>query len=264
MSEIFNAITRAGTALEGLEGMREPQPVVELPREDPDDDVPLPRFAESTVDAGRMRDRAMRAVVRKDSLASEQMRVLRTKVQTLEESIPMRCIGIVSPSRKEGKTTVAFGLATALAQMDSQRVLLLEASLRKPRLSSVLRIPSDTGLSDWLSGRTEEVSVRRVEPFGFWLREAGAPCETPADLLGHERMERLLARCRAEFDYVVVDGAALTPVADSVVLQDVLDGFFLVVRSRFSREDVVRRALSNLKRGSIKGVVFHAHRVIFR
>jgi Mrp family chromosome partitioning ATPase len=77
-------------------------------------------------------------------------------------------------------------------------------------------------------------------------------------------MERLLTRSRADFDYVIVDCNALTPVADSVVMQDDLDGFLLVVRSRYSREDVLRRALTNLKRGSVKGVVFHAHRVIFR
>ncbi len=261
MSEIFNAITRAGTTLEGLEGLREPVPVAEVLSSD---DEPSPRFAESVVESGRLRDRAMRAVVQRDSLASEQMRVLRTKVHTLEESIPLRCIGVVSASRKEGKTTVAFGLATALAQKDSYRVLLLEASLRNPRLSTLLRVPSEAGLSDWLLGKTEEIPVRRVEPFGFWLLEGGSPCDTPGDLLSHERMERLLARCRAEFDYVVVDCAALTPVADSVVMQDELDGFLLVVRSRYSREDVVRRALSNLKKGSVKGVVFHAHRVIFR
>ncbi len=257
MSEIFNAITRAGAALEGY---REPEPVPMFK----EDEAPTPRFIETTVEAGRVRDRAMRAVVRKDSLASEQMRVVRTKVHNLEESITLRCIGVVSASRKEGKTTVAFGLATALAQEDSHRVLLLEASLRNPRLASLLRVPSEPGLSEWLRGSTEEVAVRRVEPFGFWLLEAGTPCETPGDLLSHERMERLLARSRAEFDYVVVDCAALTPVADSVVLQDELDGFLLVVRSRVSREDVVRRALTNLKRGSVKGVVFHAHRVIFR
>lgn len=258
MSEIFDAITRAGTTLENLEEADRALPAAI------ESATSLPRFAESTVTSSRVRDRAMRAVVRKESVASEQMRVVRAKVHTLEASFPFRCFGIVSPSRREGKTTVSFGLATALAQEDSQRVLLVEANLRSPRLASRLKLPAGPGLSEWLRGSEEEIVVRQVQPFGFWLLEGGERCDNPGDLLSHERMERLLERCRTEFDYVILDCTALTPVADAVVLQESLDGFLLVVRSRFTREDVVQRALTHLKKGSVKGVIFHAHRVIFR
>jgi Mrp family chromosome partitioning ATPase len=55
----------------------------------------------------------------------------------------------------------------------------------------------------------------------------------------------------------VLDCPPLETVADSVVLQDLLDGLLLVVRARHASQHAIRQALSHLKPGAIRGVVFN-------
>jgi len=85
----------------------------------------------------------------------------------------------------------------------------------------------------------------------------GRESSSHPDLLGSTRMGELVDACRLAFGFVVVDCPPLGPVADAVAIQDLLDGFLLVVRARHTaREDVVR-AVSRLKQGRIHGVVFN-------
>jgi len=190
--------------------------------------------------------------------AFEPFRVLRTKVRTLDAERPLRCLGLVSATAQEGTSAVAVGLAGALAQEREHRVLLLEARLRTPALEQALGLTREPGLSEWLGGSASRaVPLRRVEPWGFHLLAGGAPASQPAELLASESMGRLLAAARARFDFVLLDCPPLEPVADSVVLQDVLDGLLLVVRARHASRHAIRQALSQLKPGAVRGVVLN-------
>jgi curved DNA-binding protein CbpA len=190
--------------------------------------------------------------------AFEPFRVLRTKVRTLGAERPFRCFGLVSATAQEGTSAVAVGLAGALAQERDLRVLLLEARLRAPALERALGLVPAPGLSEWLAGSgSGPVALRRVEPWGFHLLAGGAPTPQPAELLASESMGRLLAAARGRFDFVLLDCPPVETVADSVVLQDLLDGLLLVVRARHASRDAIRQALSHLKPGTIRGVVFN-------
>lgn len=190
--------------------------------------------------------------------AFEPFRVLRTKVRTLGGERPFRCFGLVSATAQEGTSAVAVGLAGALAQERDLRVLLLEARLRAPALERVLGLAPAPGLSEWLAGSgSGPLPLRRVEPWGFQLLAGGAPTFQPAELLASESMGRLLAAARSRFDFVLLDCPPLETVADSVVLQDLLDGLLLVVRARHASRDAIRQSLSHLKPGAIRGVVFN-------
>jgi Mrp family chromosome partitioning ATPase len=79
------------------------------------------------------------------------------------------------------------------------------------------------------------------------------------ELLGSERMGALVDACRLAFGFVVVDCPPLSPVADAVAMQDLLDGFLLVVRGRYTPREAVARAMSRLKQNRIHGVVFNSH-----
>ena len=71
-------------------------------------------------------------------------------------------------------------------------------------------------------------------------------------------MGALLGACQLSFGFLVVDCPPLSPVADAVALQDLLDGFLLVVRARTAPRDVITRAVGRLKEGRIHGVVFNS------
>ena len=77
------------------------------------------------------------------------------------------------------------------------------------------------------------------------------------ELLGSERMASLVGACQLSYGYVVVDCPPLDPVADAVALQDILDGFLLVIRARRSPRAAIERAVSRLKENRIRGIVFN-------
>jgi capsular exopolysaccharide synthesis family protein len=259
MSEIFKALNKTGS----LQGDLKP-PKSEAAIEPIEPTVPLPLLDESTVELGRVRDRAFKSVIRSDHGVAEQLRVLRTKVKVLRETPSCNCVGVVSAAPGDGKSTIALGLATSLAQERDLRVLLIEADLRHPVMTERLGLLPSPGLSDWLSGNLETVPLLRVDPLGFVLLPGGSPADKPTELLESEPMRRLLDICGQSFDFTVVDCTPITPVADTVVLQDLLDGFLLVVRSRKTQEETLLGALSHVKEGVIKGVIFNDHRVILQ
>jgi succinoglycan biosynthesis transport protein ExoP len=202
------------------------------------------------------------SVTMADSESAEEFRILGAKIKALDEERPFRCVGIVSASPGEGKSTVALGLATALAREEDCRVLLVDGDLRKPALEGYLRLPRTTGLYEWLLGSEPAVSLRRVEPQGFYLVAPGLTPQVRPELLGSTRMAAFLGHARESFDYVLVDCSPLVPVADSVIIQDLLDGFLFVVRARRSHKETIVKALSHLRPDRVRGVVFNDHREV--
>jgi len=204
-----------------------------------------------------------RAVLGSHHGVAAEYRVLATKVAELGTN-RFTTIGVVSAVPGEGKTTVALGLAAALARTNAHRVLLLEADLRQPSLEQYLGLPRVSGVSDWLSGTSSNVPVRTISPPGFSVITAGRQPLKRSELIGSDRMATLLGACQLSFGFLVVDCPPLSPVADAVALQDLLDGFLLVVRARTAPRDVITRAVARLKDGRIQGVVFNSPSEILR
>ena len=94
----------------------------------------------------------------------------------------VRSVAVCSPSPKDGRTSVAIGLATALAETDSM-VLLIEADLRRPNVSMEMHVESTFGLADLLLGERradEALQALREADFPRELRRAEALLETRA------------------------------------------------------------------------------------
>jgi Mrp family chromosome partitioning ATPase len=221
-----------------------------------------PSFEESDVEVVA-RSPQIEAILDGGSLMCEQLRLLRARLQSLRSERPLHCIGMVSATRGEGKSTISIGLARTLALEADRRVLLLESDLRRPALDSYLGLGPCPGLVQYLDGEDDVVSVRRVLPGNFYLLSAGGDAAAARpEVLGTRRMAALIAGARRVFDHIVVDCPPLLPVADSVTLQDHVDGFVFVVRSRHAPRDAVLRAMSLLKPERLKGLVFNAHEAI--
>lgn len=187
---------------------------------------------------------------------AEEFRFLASKVAGLA-SERFTTIGVVSTGPSEGKTTVAIGLAAALSRISDQRALLLEADLRQPSVERYLGLPRLGGVSDFLAGRSPNVPVRTIAPPGFAVLAAGRERLARPELLGSDRMAALIGAAQLSYGYVVVDCPPLDPVADAVSLQDLIDGFLLVIRARRSPKEAIERAISRLKENRIRGIVFN-------
>jgi capsular exopolysaccharide synthesis family protein len=194
------------------------------------------------------------------SVVGEEFRLLRSRVQTACQERKIGCLGVVSALPGEGKSTIALGLAIALAREAGRRILLVETDLRRPTISRNLGVPPFPGLGEWLNGDIDHVPVRRVEPGGFFLLGAGEVALDQPEALGSARMEALLRAAREPFDLVVLDATPILPVADVVLMQDLVDGFLLVVRSRMTPRDAVHDALGRIRSDKVIGVVLNDHR----
>jgi polysaccharide biosynthesis transport protein len=204
----------------------------------------------------------LQAVQTSGSALGEELRLVRAKVRSLGQDRPIQCIGMISAGPGEGKSTLSLGLAASLAQEPNRRILLLEVDLRRPTLEGYLGLPRIAGLSEWLTGDNSSLGVRRVGPRGLFLLSAGRlPLEQP-ELLGSERMESVLTAARQAFDFIVLDCPPLVPVADSLLLQEMVDGFLCVVRARHTPRHVLKRALANVKPERILGLILNDHREI--
>ncbi len=202
------------------------------------------------------------------SPVGEELRRLRANFQAIRRQRPrerpLSCVAVVSALPGEGKSTISLGFAAALAREAGQRILLIEGDLRRPALSSGLGLDRRRGLSEWLQGRIERVPVWRVEPGGFFLLGAGpTPLDRPEDL-GSPRMAALLRAARDRFDFVILDATPILPVSDAVLLQDLVDGFLLVVRARVTPRAAINDALGRIRADMVVGIVLNDEREYHR
>lgn len=235
-----------------------------LPLELDDDADRSPRFEERSSIVSCPPQTVMSTVISTTLNGGEEFRILAAKVRAQGAFRSTGCLGILSAAPGEGKTTVAVGLCVAMARDAGRRILLIEADLRKPAIEKYLGLAGESGLSEWLDGSTKTVGVRRVMPQGFYLLPAGHSTSCRPELLGSERMARLIQVARRSFDTVVLDCPPLIPVADSLLLQDRMDSVLWVVRAGKNPVPEIARALGQLEPQKVLGIVLNDHQEMRR
>src|SRR5262249_59767713 len=125
--------------------------------------------------------------------------LLVTRIHAINDTRPARCLGLLSATGGEGKTTLSIGLAAVLAGEPDRRVLLIEADLRKPAVEAYLGLPPSHGLADWLNGTPGPIPLRWVTPPGFALLSAGQTNLDRPERLGAPRLAGLLEAAPQRF-----------------------------------------------------------------
>ena len=160
----------------------------------------------------------------------------------------------------EGASTVAIGLATALAKERETRVLLVEGNMRMPSLARLLPTAPAGGLVDYMSGKlTPEALISRVDALNFSVIVAGNNGRQVLDL---EQVAALLARLRPQFDFIVIDAPPVNRYADACMLAPRVDGVILVVeadRTPVTEAESAKRQLDKVD-ARILGVVLNRRR----
>ena len=92
-------------------------------------------------DSLRACDKRLVSLTAPASFAAEQYQGLRLTIERLARAREMKVIAITSPAAGDGKTVTAINLAGALARGGDERVLLIDADLRRPSIATLLRRP---------------------------------------------------------------------------------------------------------------------------
>ncbi|WP_109505953.1 polysaccharide biosynthesis tyrosine autokinase [Nocardioides speluncae] len=177
----------------------------------------------------------------------EDFRSIRSSLRFVNVDAPPRMIVVASAIAGEGKSVTACNLAITLAHADLN-VCLVEADLRRPKVTTYLGIDGSIGLADVVAGdhALDEVLV----PWGGGLVSVLPAGHTPPDpsmLLGSKAMGELLARLRARFDMVIIDAPPLLPVSDAAVLGAQTDGVILVAGYGHVKRDQLDDTINMVK-----------------
>ncbi len=175
---------------------------------------------------------------------TEQYKILRTNLLSLNKSKPPKTIVITSSIRAEGKTITSLNLAISLAHaMHRPRILLIDADLRRGRMAQYLGVDPKEGLSEVLQEKTSVEDVMfsiDLENLTF-IPSGGTPAH-PAELLGSRRMKQLLEKLTAKFDLILLDTPPLIAVTDPGILAAECDGAILVIQAGRTQRGIVHRA----------------------
>jgi capsular exopolysaccharide synthesis family protein len=159
----------------------------------------------------------------------------------------------------EGKTTVVVNLALALAEA-GRKVTVVEADLRRPRITRYLGMVGGVGLTNILAGTAgvEDVT-QHYGADGLDIIAAGPTPPNPSQLVASAAMAELLDKLRASNDFVLVDSPPILPVADSTGLAVIVDGVLLTVHYGSTRRDQLEQAAATIHRVGAKtlGVILN-------
>ena len=177
---------------------------------------------------------------------AEAFRGIRTSVIFSSAEEGSRSLIVTSSQPSEGKTVVASNLAMSLAQT-GQRVLLIDADMRKPHQHTTFNVKQEPGLSNLLVGRAKAAeTVRKTDMPGLWLMPAGPNPPNPSELLGSVRFKNLLRSLGDHFDWVVVDTPPVLAVTDAAVVAHMTNGVVFVVGSEQVMRQSAQRAVEQL------------------
>lgn len=172
------------------------------------------------------------------SARAESFRTLRTNLQFIHASENASFV-ITSSLPNEGKSTTAINLAIVLADA-GKRVALIDADLRRPKVSDYLSIEAGTGLTDLLIGRaTIDDVVSQWGTRSLYVIPAGRVPPNPSELLGSDSMNALIRQLEEDFDVVLCDAPPLLPVTDAALLSRTAGSAIVVVSSRATRYQLV-------------------------
>jgi capsular exopolysaccharide synthesis family protein len=191
-----------------------------------------------------------RLVVRDEptSLHAEDYRVLRANLKTIMLRHGCKSFLFTGPESGAGRTTVVLNLALAMASV-GDRVLVVEADLRKPRLADLLQLERQVGLTDVLTG-----SVGVMQAVQAWPQVAtasviagGSEAPVPSELLASRRLPEIFSELWRHFDIILIDAPPVSEGADAMLLAPAVDCTLLVCASRGASRSTVPATVHQLR-----------------
>lgn len=179
------------------------------------------------------------------SPVAESYRMIRSSLLLSTADHPPHTILLTSVKAQEGKTSTALNLARTMAQV-ADRVLIIDADMRKPKMHSLLGLSGEKGLSSYLSGNVDETIILASGENNIDIIPAGPIPPNPVELISSRRMKNLLQDMRQQYDYVIIDSPPILHLADGLILSTLVDGTVLVIRAGKTTYDLFTNGLKKL------------------
>ena len=226
-----------------------------------DSDAKGKKRADRTPEDSRSRDLVTH--YKPKSMGAEAFRALRTNLQFLRLEMKGKLFLITSAFVQEGKTLNVVNLALSMAQAGN-KVLLVDADLRKPLVHRVFGLSREPGITDYVLGNyhwkevTNSISDVMLGDFGIDdilktpgmdnmnFVTAGTQPPNPTEILSSSRFKDFLTEAGKAYDFIFIDAPPILPVADATEIAPLMDGVFLVYTVGKIGRGVLKRAKSTL------------------
>jgi tyrosine-protein kinase Etk/Wzc len=186
-------------------------------------------------------------------LAMEALRGLRTSLHFSRHELANNLLMIAGSSAGVGKTFVSSNLAVTVAQ-SGQRVLLIDADMRRGTLHEIMGTRWENGLSELISGQISlDDAIRQLqgtENLSFIPRGKVPP--NPSELLMNPQFAAFLREVSASYDLVIIDTPPVLAVTDAAVIGQHVGTTLLVVRFGVNPQREVAYAKQRLEQNGVK------------
>ena len=195
--------------------------------------------------------------VEMDPRSAEQYRRLAASLHQVQVERGIKKVMVASAVAGEGKTLTALNLAVTLSESYLRRVVLVDADLRCPRVHELLDSAPIHGLNEALrAAHPTPLILTTVSP-RLSILPAGQADPDPMGQLTGSRMAWVLTELSLKFDWVVVDTSPVVLLPDANLLAGMVDGAVIVIRAGQTSYDLVDRAIQELGRKRILGLVLN-------
>jgi tyrosine-protein kinase Etk/Wzc len=170
------------------------------------------------------------------SIIAEQLRLLRTSVQNkLQKVEGCKTVLFTSSISGEGKSFLSVNLASSLA-ISGQRVLIMELDLRKPKISLLLNVKRDSGITNYLYNKIDLNNIILEVPNcdGLFIIPAGIVPPNPTELILNGKLDILINELKQKFDYIIIDSPPIGLVTDAKLLDKYSNMCIYVIRHNYT------------------------------
>jgi exopolysaccharide/PEP-CTERM locus tyrosine autokinase len=194
------------------------------------------------------------------SMVTEQFRRLRTLIIKPGVVNTPKIIMVASAMSGEGKSLVAVNLASIIAAELHSHALLVDCDLRNPSLTRWFGLQEKKGLADYLIGEAEvqdlliKTSIDKLS-----ILSGGSIQENPVELVGSNKMKTLIQDLKSRYEdrYIIIDSSPILATTEPSVLNEIVDGIILVIKSGDTPRETIQQAVRLLNKNKILGVVLN-------
>ena len=194
------------------------------------------------------------------SPVSEQYRTIRTNIRHLMKNKGLKTLACTSVMPRDGKSMTIANLAVTIAQQ-GQKVLLVDANLRRPTIYQLMEVKNQYGLTSLLTKKaTFEMAIfPSLKANNLHVLPSGPVPFNPSELLDSEVMEELISEFSRDYDLILFDTPPVLVVTDAQILGSRCDGVILVVRSnQTEKKDMIKaKELLDIANVNVIGVVLN-------
>lgn len=185
---------------------------------------------------------------------AEAFRGIRTSILFSTTDVGPKSLVITSTGPGEGKSVVSANMAISFA-MAGQRVLLVDADMRRPKSHEFFGTSLEPGLSNVMVGdaKVSEAISRTVTP-NLWFLPAGKNPPNPAELLGSKRFKDFTNKLGEHFEWIIIDSPPVMAVTDANVIAHSATGVVFVVGAEMTSRGAAKSALDHLDQVKAKYV----------